>query len=127
MEAEIPKIKNHIDWERPEAIDWISFRKAIESNILSGKTVIVEGLFAFHNKEINNLYDKMIFITLSREEFLRRKRIDLRWGREPEWYINHIWDSFVIHGLFPQDIANALLLDGAQNFNPSDVISYLQS
>lgn len=124
--SEISRIRNHIDWESPEAIDWKSFRQATESGIRSGETVIVEGLFAFHDKEINKLYDKAFFITLNRNEFLLRKRTDLRWGREPEWYISHIWDSFVIHGQLPADIANPLLMNGAQDFNRSDIIAYLR-
>ncbi|KAF0195710.1 MAG: hypothetical protein FD166_2883 [Bacteroidetes bacterium] len=126
-EKDIPRINDHIDWERPEAIDWVSFRQAIDSGIKSGKTVIVEGLFAFHNKEINTFYNKTIFITLGRDEFIRRKRADLRWGREPEWYISHIWDGYLIYGQIPADIANPLLMDGARDFNLSDVIAYLQS
>jgi nicotinamide/nicotinate riboside kinase len=125
-EPDIPKINDHIDWERPEAIDWVSFRKAIESGINSGKTVIVEGLFAFHDKEINTFYNKTIFITLSRDEFIRRKRTDLRWGREPEWYISHIWEGYLNYGQLPEEIVNPLLLDGTTDFNPSDVITYLQ-
>ena len=126
-EQDIPKIKDHIDWERPEAIDWVSFRKAIETAINSGKTVIVEGLFAFHNKEINKFYDKTVFITLRWDEFILRKRDDLRWGLEPEWYISHIWDGFIAYGQLPGDIQETLLIDGAQDFNPEDVIAYLKT
>ncbi len=87
-EADIPKIKTHTDWESPEAIDWISFRAAIHSAILQGKTTIVEGLFAFQNPSIAGLYNKSIFINISKQEFIHRKKKDLRWGKEPDWYIH---------------------------------------
>ena len=127
IETEIPKIKNHTDWEKPEAIDWDKFRQAIELGILSGKTVLVEGLFAFHKMEINNLYNKAIFINLSHQEFLSRKRMDLRWGKEPEWYINHVWNSYLIYGQMPEYFMNPLIINGEHNLNMAQIIQYLES
>jgi uridine kinase len=124
-ESEIPRIKNHIDWERPEAIDWISFRRAIKSGIVSGKTIIVEGLFAFYDSEINSLYNKAIFITLSQQAFFERKRTDLRWGKEPEWYIKHIWNSFTVYGQMPKEIYDTLVIDGAPDFELNQILKYL--
>jgi nicotinamide/nicotinate riboside kinase len=126
-EQQIPKIKDHIDWERPEAIDWQSFRHAIVSAIQSGNIVIVEGLFTFNNHEINKLYNKTIFITLSKDEFLTRKNKDLRWGREPIWYINHIWESYLQYGLLPEELANSLKVNGEVDFDLQNILTYLRT
>lgn len=123
----IPKIKNHIDWERPEAIDWGKFSQAVVSAKQSSYNVIVEGLFAFNNKEFNKLYDKTIYITLSRDEFLFRKNKDLRWGQEPIWYINHIWESYLKYGLLPEELANSLKIDGEVDFDLQNILNYLRT
>jgi nicotinamide/nicotinate riboside kinase len=125
--SEIPRIKNHIDWERPEAIDWISFRSAIDSAIISGKTTIVEGLFAFQNPSIVEFYNKSIFIDLSKQEFIRRKRTDMRWGKEPEWYISHIWDGYMKYGQLHDHTPNPLLIDGEIHFDLHLILNYLKT
>jgi uridine kinase len=125
-ESEIPRIKNHIDWERPEAIDWISFRSAVENALRSEKSVIVEGLMVFQNSDINRLYNKSIFLKISREELFLRKQTDLRWGREPDWYINHIWNSYLSFGQIPAAMNDILLIDGAKDIDLPVIMNYLQ-
>ncbi|NTW24382.1 MAG: hypothetical protein HGA37_06760 [Lentimicrobium sp.] len=125
-ESAIPGIKGHIDWERPEAIDWDNLKTEIERAIQSGKTVIVEGLFAFNRDDINTFYNKSIFIKLSKKEFIRRKRIDLRWGAEPAWYILHIWKSHKIYGQLPSSISECLLLNGEEDFDLNLVLNFLK-
>jgi len=124
-ESEIPRIKDHIDWERPEAIDWDRLKHSVETACNSGKTVIVEGLFAFNNAAINQYYSRIIYISLSKQEFISRKQSDLRWGKEPDWYINHIWESFEIHGRLPEEFNDALKLDGENDFDLNKILSYL--
>jgi len=126
-ESTIPTINNHINWEIPEAIDWGRLKTAAETTVQSGKTVIIEGLFAFQNELINNLYSRAIYITLSRDEFFRRKQVDLRWGKEPDWYINHIWTSFEKYGQLPERFQNALILDGEIEFDLNEIIRFLRS
>lgn len=124
-ESEIPLIKDHIDWERPEAIDWISFENAI---IEAGKTfkyVIVEGLFVYWDEKINQNFDKHLFITLPKPVFEKRKREDLRWGAEPDWYIEHIWQGHLKYGLLPSTIRNPLIINGEEDFNMHDILNKL--
>lgn len=125
-EAEIPAINGHLDWERPEAINWGGFNNGIVDALRSGKTVIVEGLMVFQNPEINLFYNKSIFIKISRETFFQRKQTDLRWGREPDWYINHIWDSYLKFGQIPSLIKDILLIDGEKDFELPTILSYIQ-
>lgn len=125
-ESEIPAINGHTDWERPEAIDWEKLKAAIDNAIQSGKTVIVEGLFAFNRKDINTFYNKSVFIKLSKKEFVRRKRLDLRWGAEPDWYILHIWRSHKIHGLLPSSMSECLILKGEEDFDLDMVLNFFK-
>lgn len=124
-ENEIPLINNHIDWERPEAIDWKSFGNAIIDAKQSNKYVLVEGLFAYWNEKINLYYDKHIFISLSKPVFTKRKKEDLRWGAEPEWYIEHIWQGHLSYGKLPTTILNPLIIDGEEDFDIHDILNKL--
>lgn len=124
-EKDIPRIQDHIDWERPESIDWKAFENAIVMAGNSYSYVIVEGLFVFWNKKINSLYDRHIFISLSKPEFVTRKKKDLRWGVEPDWYIEHIWQSHLLYGTLPSSIQSPLILDGEDDFKLHDILSCL--
>ena len=39
-----------------------------------------------------------IFLEISKRLFIERKREDLRWGLEPDWYIEHIWEAYLRYG-----------------------------
>ena len=123
---EIPKINGHTDWEIPDSIDFDSFYRKICDAAVSHEIVIDEGLFVFYEQRLNRLYDKSIYLNISRETFFERKRKDLRWGKEPEWYMQHIWDS---HHRFLERIperSKAFQLSGDQPVNLSVVIDYLE-
>jgi len=89
----IPLIRDHIDWESPKSIDFMKFENAVHEAIASNEIVIIEGIFAFHYKSTCELMDKCLFLTLDHRFFFMRKNNDLRWGKEPDWYIEHIWNS----------------------------------
>lgn len=103
-EADIPRIRDHIDWEVPASVDVPVWRAAILAAQKVADIVIVEGIFVFAFHEINLLYDRSILVEIPEKIFLERKRIDLRWGKEPEWYIQYIWEAYQEHGLPPVDL-----------------------
>ncbi len=116
-ESKIPKIGNHTDWESPDSIDFEKFRNRISEVVGKYDVIIAEGLFAFADPQTNLLYDERIHISLDIEEFFKRKREDLRWGKEPEWYIQHIWDSYLKYGIPNFEEASYIRLDGAEKFD----------
>ena len=122
---EIPLIKGHIDWESPASIDFPRFKNAIISAAKESDIVIAEGLLSVYDPEIVNLFSKIIFISLSRDEFKRRKQNDLRWGTEPEWYIQHIWKSYLRFGQCHSDKADILMLSGEEDFNLEEVLKFI--
>ena len=99
--SKIPIINNHVNWECPESIDFVRFKHAISESLKVNDVTIAEGLMVFWDPDIFNLFDYKIFIELSREVFIKRKQADLRWGKEPNWYIDHIWDANLQYGQFP--------------------------
>ncbi|MDY0102987.1 MAG: hypothetical protein RBS07_08590 [Lentimicrobium sp.] len=122
----IPRINQHIDWETPLAIDWDSFGEAIAQAKNAYKFVFVEGLFVYYKPELNKYYDRKVFITISEKEFMNRKHNDLRWGREPEWYIKHIWEGHQRFGKLPEQFTDALMIDGEMDFNVEEIIQQLE-
>lgn len=122
----LPLINDHIDWETPDSIDWDRLFSDVSKALESGKHVIVEGLLAFADERLNRLFNRHIFLTLGKEEFEKRKKNDLRWGEEPDWYINHIWDSYRQYGELPAYITDALILDAEQDFDLNKVVKYLR-
>lgn len=87
----IPLIRDHINWEIFESIDFDLFKNKLKESILSSEIVIIEGLFVFNVKEIYKKLHLGIYLTIPRRRFLAEKKSDLRWGLEPIWYIHYIW------------------------------------
>lgn len=123
----IPQINNHIDWETPESIDVEAYKKAIISASEIDEVVIAEGIFAFSYPSLNLLYDKRIFVSISKEVFMERKMKDLRWGREPNWYIHHIWDSYLQHGKLSGDEKDYLFIDEGDEDKKQRILDYLKN
>ncbi|MEP7268675.1 MAG: hypothetical protein ABI844_13690, partial [Saprospiraceae bacterium] len=113
----LPTIKKHIDWEHPDSLNWNQLYQTIILASKSNEIVIVEGLFAFHNKKILKMYDRLIFVNIGKNLFFTRKRKDLRWGREPDWFIDHIWESFLMFGQAPVTSTPVLIVKGDQKIN----------
>lgn len=108
----IPLIRDHVDWEIPVSIDLTKFYRRVLADEKKFDIVIAEGLFTFYSPEILKLYHKRIFLTISKETFRRRKSSDFRWGKEPEWYIEHIWDNHFKYGIRNSVNQNTLIVSG---------------
>lgn len=124
---EIPQIIDQIDWETPESINFAMFKEAILEAIKSFDFVIVEGIFAYHDKQINDLYDKKLFIEISKETFLERKIKDARWGIEPAWYMDHIWTSYLKFSQPKKKVKDIYYIDGNMEIILSDVLQYFSN
>ena len=122
----IPLIKDHIDWECPESIDFINFEKAVIDAMAENDVVIAEGIFAYHHNNSNKLFDKKIFLTLDSRFFFMRKNTDLRWGKEPDWYIEHIWNNHIKY--CKQNIPDdAIKVKAGKEIDLETIIRHLES
>jgi len=122
---EIPKINEHTNWEIPDSIDFDRFYQEILKESKKYDIVIDEGLFVFYDERLNRLYDKTIYLSISRDTFMERKRKDLRWGKEPKWYIEHIWNSH--HKFFEKIVERkkAFQLSGENPVDLESVFNFL--
>ncbi len=91
---EIPMIRDRVDWETPDSIDQRKMHEAIEAALSIGTTVIVEGIFAFSFPWLNAIYDLSLKLQVDRTTFLHRRRLDRRWGEEPDWYLQYVWKAY---------------------------------
>jgi len=126
-ESEIPRIQHHIDWECPESIDHDMYFQALQRERKVNDIVISEGLFAFNDERVSSLYDKRIFLMISRETFWKRKSADLRWGKEPEWYTKHIWNNYLKYGKIASERENVLRLHSDTSIDINKVTQYLSA
>jgi len=120
----IPLIQDRIDWEHPDSVDHEAFKKAILAEAKSNDLVIVEGLMVFHDKQTNALYDKILQVEIDFDTFMERKKNDHRWGREPAWYLKHIWESHLRYGKIPEGLF-AMKVDGTKGFPTQELLRFI--
>ncbi len=123
----IPKINGHTNWEIPESINFDKFYDKIVESAALFDIVITEGLFVFYEPRLINLYDKSIYLSVDKDTFIDRKKNDLRWGKEPEWYMQHIWDN---HFKYCSEILSrrdAFQISGEEPVDFDSVIRFIES
>jgi len=125
-ENEIPRIRDHIDWEVPDSIDFDKFYRAVVFANMQYEVVIVEGLMIYYNRRTVDLFNKRLFVEIDKETFLKRKSRDLRWGKEPQWYMEHIWDSYLKYGRVPNMLNDVFTVDGRHSIDVFSVVKFLE-
>lgn len=124
-EDDIPKVRNHIDWEHPISVDFERLKSALIDALESYDIVITEGILIFHSQELNALFDKRIFINVPKSVFYKRKKDDNRWGSEPEWYVDYIWQSYLKYGKLKDADYNTLYVHGTEDWSPMLIDEHL--
>lgn len=125
-ETQIPKIKDKTDWESPSSIDHAMLLDLVTEFKDRFDVVIVDGLFAFFDPKLNELYDKRLFVKISKRTFLIRKVVDTRWGYVPTWFVDHIWKSFLKYGHDKHIGKPYLTVAGEEEFDMDKVIKYIE-
>ncbi len=88
--------------------------------------IIAEGLFAFYDKSIVDMYDYQIHVKITQRTFYIRRQMDTRWGYEPTWYIEHVWKSYLMYGKPEKSSRNLYSINGENNFNIPLIIRNLK-
>jgi len=118
-------INEHVNWEVPSTIRFDEYLTAVKEADKQNDIVICEGLFAFWFDKLNDLYDKHIFLEIDRETFFKRKKTDHRWGKELDWYIEHIWQSYLRYGQINLPKTNSLYLDATIGIDIEQVAKFV--
>ncbi|MEN8248589.1 MAG: hypothetical protein ABFS32_06630 [Bacteroidota bacterium] len=121
----IPRIKDRIDWETPASIDYELLKKDIEKAVREYDIVITEGILIFYNEEVNRLFNKRIFMDIPKSLFYKRRHSDKRWGKEPKWYIDYVWESYLKYGQLNEAFDDTLFIKGLGDFSDKKIEEYL--
>lgn len=119
-EEKIPRINKLIDWEHPSSINHEMFFQAVLREKRNNDIVFSEGLFAFYSDRLCNMYSHKLFLKIDQDTFFERKKRDLRWGKVPDWYIQHIWDSYLRYGKATQ-LQNSIKINANKLFNIQEI------
>ncbi len=126
MEPEkIPRIKDRIDWETPASVDYERIKKKIEESVNQYDLVITEGILIFYSEAVNKLFDKRIFIDIPKSLFYIRRHSDKRWGEEPKWYIDYVWESYLKYGRLDESFSDTLYISGDEDYSALMIDEYL--
>jgi uridine kinase len=120
-EKDIPMVRDMIDWEHPESIDFDRFYLDVYDAGHEFNLVLAEGFLIYLHPPLRDIFDKKICVTITREEFERRRKQQYK---EPQWYLDHIWDSYQLYqGRFESECD--LILNGDQSIDPNQVLKFL--
>lgn len=92
-EKDIPKIKDRTNWELPESINKAKWNEALEKALQDSQLVVAEGIFCFHELKWIQQADFTLLLDSSKKEFLKRRKQEKRWGHEPDWYLEYVWQA----------------------------------
>jgi uridine kinase len=124
-QEKIPRIKDRIDWETPDSVDYKKIEEKIEDSLNEYDLVITEGILIFYSEELNRLFDKRIFIDIPKSLFYIRRHSDKRWGEEPKWYVDYVWESYKKFGQLNETFSDTLYISGQDDFSALTIDEYL--
>jgi len=124
-EEGIPRIKDRIDWETPASVNYTDIKNRIEESLVDYDLVVTEGILIFYAQEVNNLFHKRIFIDIPKSLFYIRRNSELRWGEEPKWYKDYVWDSYLKYGRLQESLTDTLYIRGNEAFSALMIDEYL--
>jgi Uridine kinase len=119
----MPVIKSHLDWEIPQMYDFKLFCEAVLESEKQHDIVIAEGILVFQESMLH-LFDKKIFLRITKDTFSSLKQLDTRWGAEPDWYVDYIWTSYHKHGI-PKFDETYLIIDNDNGHDVDAIVLFL--
>lgn len=107
----LPRVKDRIDWEKPETIDWSKLTSTVSVKGRNHNYVVVEGIFALSNKSLIEMADYVVSLEIDKPTFLKRRKLETRWGEEPDWFLEHVWESHLKYHNPHQVTPNIVMTD----------------
>lgn len=123
--SQIPKVRDKVDWENPASINHELFREMVKFYSSRFEILILDGFLIYHDPKLGEIIDKRIFVNISKETFLKRKELDLRWGDIPRWFFEHIWESYKVFGIPNFEENEYLRISGETEYNLDKVLEIL--
>ena len=112
---ELPRINGLLDWEQPSSLDLDKLLQSVRHCKSDHK--IIEGIFAFDFEDLIDLYDYSILLHIPYSEFIHRRKREIRWGNEPRWYIEYVWNVYYERES-GKSLINPIALSGIRSLQP---------
>jgi nicotinamide/nicotinate riboside kinase len=123
--SKLPIINEIPDWEQPETMDWLKYHEHIRQLETSNDWIILEGLFVFDDQLFSGQYDHEIILDIDYDTFMQRRNKEQRWGKEPSWYVQYVWDVYQKRN--PKS-KNATHISGTETINKDEMVTkFLQA
>lgn len=122
-EKKVPHIKGHPDWEVPESIDYERILTTINDRASDYEVIIIEGILAFANEALTSRYDVTVLMEISRDTYFERRKQETRWGKDPDWYLEYVWESYKKYGQYPEA---DFILSGETTLTDADLTLIIQ-
>lgn len=123
-ENELPMINGTPNWEVPESVDYSKIMATIKIASINHEFIIVEGILIYANEALNKLYDCTIYLELSKNTYLTRRKHEKRWGEEPAWYQKYVWEAYRQFGRNGQAMYT---LSGERPITDKELVSIAES
>ncbi|GFY00779.1 nicotinamide riboside kinase 1 [Trichonephila clavipes] len=127
----IPEL-NHKNWERLESVNWDAMMENLENIVNSpppqkNSLLIIEGHIIFNHPVIRKLFHKKYFLTLSREESLKRRITRVYDPPDvPGYFDLCVWPMYLLNlEDVKENCADVKFLDG--NDNRVDIFENVKS
>jgi len=122
---EMPRVHGKPDWEQPESYNFEQLRKDIELAEAVSDVIILEGIHAFYDPALTRKMDLKMVIKVPYEVFLERRQKETRWGEEPEWYYDHVWNMYLQYqNYITEDVK---LISGIESFPSKKIVSGIRA
>ena len=123
-EDSIPMVRDRTDWEHPDSIHWGNWKRAID-NFQDCEYLILEGLFIFRPEAALTPH-LAIYLETDQDSFTRARKQETRWGHEPDWYIDYVWQNHFKYGL-PSGDLKALKYHQLSEKNYPEILSKVKA
>lgn len=95
---QLPRIIQAEDWEHPLSVDWNRLFSVIEDCENDCDLILIEGILAFAHPDLNHRYSGGIYLRLPRKSYWEMRHQETRWGNEPDWYLDYVWEAHQVYG-----------------------------
>ena len=118
---EINLTQNLPNWENIQSINQDLAIKTIKYFNKKFDFVLIEGHLSSQIDKISRLAKYQFEISISKETFLERRKVETRWGIVPNWYLEHVWNAWESQTKKP----SSSQLDGSSPFELDKIINQI--
>ena len=118
--VQLPRINQTEDWEHPLSVDWNNLFSTISEGENNYDYILIEGILTFAHPTLNRILSGGIYLHLSKASYWFLRLQETRWGKEPKWYLDYVWEAHQVYGKPSPGISKWLELPEFHSAPPFD-------